>query len=424
MTLIIAILAFNYLFSSLLSLLNVAHLRAWVKHPLPQALAPWFDQDKVRRTVDYTAAHTRLGYCSHLVGMLANCAILLSGLLPWLVRRAAGLPLPQALQGLIVLYVPLLLLFLAGLPASLAEDFGIEKRFGFSTITPGTWVADQLKGLLIGGLLLGLLFTGCSLFVQCCGTLWWLPAWALAVAVMVLMIFVAPVWLAPLFNKFVPLQDEVLRDKILALAKQAAFPLAGVYQMDASKRSTHDNAYFTGLGATRRIVFYDTMVANYTHDEILAVMGHEIGHWKMRHIASMLALSALVTGGALSLAALVLNGPWIYRVLGLADLHAARGLQGPLLGAALYLVSILFSPANLALAPLSSWLSRRHEYQSDAYAVRLRPNREAMRTALLKLNRKNLSNLFPHPLYVAFHYSHPPLLARLAAIDRLEIPSA
>ncbi len=287
MILLIAILAFNYLFSSLLSGLNLRHLRATAQLPLPQALLQWFDADRVRRSVDYTAAHTRLGYWSHLAGMLATCAVLISGLLPWLAHQASALPWHQALQGLAVLYAPLFILSLASLPSQLVEDFGIEKKFGFSTITAGTWAADQLKGLLIGGVMLGLLFTGFTLFVQCCGQLWWLPAWGLVMCLMVLMIFVAPVWLAPLFNKFVPLQDEALRDKILALAQTAEFPLAGVFQMDASKRSTHDNAYFTGLGSTRRIVFYDTMVKNYTHDEILAVMGHEIGHWKLRHVARM-----------------------------------------------------------------------------------------------------------------------------------------
>ncbi|MCU0607145.1 MAG: M48 family metallopeptidase [Candidatus Edwardsbacteria bacterium] len=420
MALLAAILVIGYLVPAALTAANVRHLRTAAAGPLPPALAGRLDPGQLRRTVEYTASHARLGYWGRLAGTVAAGAVLFSGLLPWLTARASVLPLPGPLQGLAVLYLPLLLLAVAGLPASLAEDFGIERRYGFSTITARTWALDQAKGLLIGAVLLGLLFCGFSLFVSWFGPRWWLPAWGLVTAVSLLLTFVAPVWLAPLFNKFVPLKDEALRDRILALAKQADFPLAGVFQMDASRRSTHDNAYFTGLGRTRRIVFYDTMVASYTHDEILAVMGHEIGHWKLRHVAVSLALSTAVSGAGLWLASQVINGEWVYATLGLLDQFRRSGLQGPLLGAALFAASVLFAPAGLLLSPLTMWLSRRHEYQADAFSLRLLPDRAALRGALLKLGAKNLANPFPHPLYVAFHYSHPPLLERLAAIDTLK----
>lgn len=420
MALLAAILVVGYLVPAALTAANLRQLRAAAAKPLPSALAGRLDAGQLGRTVAYTASHARLGYWGRLAGTLAAGAVLFSGLLPWLAARASALPLPGPLQGLVVLYVPLLLLAAAGLPASLAEDFGIERKFGFSTITARTWALDQAKGLVIGALLLGLLFCGFALFVSWFGRSWWLPAWGLATAFSLLLSFVAPVWLAPLFNTFVPLTDEALRDKILALAERADFPLAGVFQMDASRRSTHDNAYFTGLGKTRRIVFYDTMVASYSHEEILAVMGHEIGHWKLRHVLVSLLVSTAVSGAGLWLASLVIDGEWIYGALGLLDQFRRSGLQGPLLGAALFGASVLFSPASLLLSPLTMWLSRRHEYQADAFSLRLSPDRAALRGALLKLGAKNLANPFPHPLYVAFHYSHPPLLARLAAIDALE----
>lgn len=423
MPLLAAILAAGYLIPAALTAANVRHLRAAAAGPLPPALAGRLDAGQLVRTVAYTASQARLGYWGHLIGALAAAGALFSGLLPWLAAWASALPLPGPLQGLAVLYVPLLLLALAGLPASLAEDFGIERRFGFSTITARTWALDQAKGLLIGAVLLGLLFCGFALFVSWFGPRWWLPAWGLVTAFSLLLSFVAPVWLAPLFNTFVPLKDEALRDKILALARRADFPLAGVFQMDASRRSTHDNAYFTGLGRTRRIVFYDTMVADYSHGEILAVMGHEIGHWKLRHILVSLLVSTAVSGAGLWLAARVINGEWIYGTLGLLDQFRRTGLQGPLLGAALFAASVLFSPTSLLLSPLAMWLSRRHEYQADAFSLRLLPDRAALRGALLKLGAKNLANPFPHPLYVAFHYSHPPLLARLAAIDAIPEPA-
>jgi STE24 endopeptidase len=222
-----------------------------------------------------------------------------------------------------------------------------------------------------------------------------------------------------MFNKFVSLEDHELRDKILAMAKKAEFPLSGVFQMDASKRSTHDNAFFAGMGKTRKIVFYDTMVKNYSHDEILSVMGHEVGHWKLNHLFKKIVAVSVILGVMLYLASLILAHPWIYNAIGLEDLFSLIGFKGAIVGVALYVVTILFEPLNLLLSPFMNWLSRKYEYQSDAYSLALNPSAHDMKEALIKLNQKNLSNLFPHPLYVAFHYSHPPLLERLSAIDKI-----
>jgi STE24 endopeptidase len=189
--------------------------------------------------------------------------------------------------------------------------------------------------------------------------------------------------------------------------------------MDASKRSTHDNAFFTGMGKTRRIVFYDTMVKNYSHQELLSVMGHEIGHWKMKHIFKMILAVSVLSGALLFVASRILAHPWIYNAIGLGGLFEQIGFNGPLIGVALYVVSILFEPLNLLLSPLMNWQSRKYEYQSDAFSLKLNPSAEDMKGALIKLSQKNLSNLFPHPLYVIFHYSHPPLLDRLKAIDEI-----
>jgi STE24 endopeptidase len=419
MAVIIAVLAFGFLFSCALSLANARHMGARAARGLPAGLEGWFDRDRIAAMVEYNRANAGLGCWGGAVSLAAAAVILASGFLPWLARNLSGTATHPGLQGLAALLVPLFLLHLAGLPASLASSFGIEKRFGFSTITPKTWAADQAKGLLVSGLLMGLLFLGFYLFIGWLGRWWWLAAWGLVMTFSVLLVFVAPVWLAPLFNKFKPLADPELGEKILSLARKAEFPLAGVFQMDASRRSTHDNAYFTGLGKTRRIVFYDTMLKSYSHGELLAVLGHEIGHWKLGHIPRMLGTSALASGLALYLAAQVMARPWLYESIGLAKIYANMGLEGPVVGLALLVASMLFSPLGLMLSPLTSWLSRRHEYQADAYSLGLHPEPEDMKTALRKLGGRNLSNLFPHPLYVAFHYSHPPLLARLEAIDKL-----
>lgn len=420
MAVVVLALLLGFLLSCALSLINVRHMESKSGRGLPAGLDGMLEVEKLAVMVEYNRANSRLGIWGGAVSLAAALALLLSGFLPWLAGRLLSTQLPAWVQGLAALFIPLFLLHLAGIPASLASAFGVEKRFGFSTITPRTWASDQAKSLLVSGLLMGLLFAGFYLFIRWLGGWWWLPAWALVMAFSVLLVFVAPVWLAPLFNKFQPLEDRELGEKIMDLARRASFPLAGVYQMDASRRSTHDNAYFTGLGATRRIVFYDTMVRGYSHGELLAVMGHEIGHWKLGHIPRMLAVSAVLSGLALFLTARVLQGPWLYRAMGIFDIYSKIGLSGPALGLALLVASMLFSPLGLMLSPLTSWLSRRHEYQADAFSLGLHPVPEDMKNALRKLGGRNLSNLFPHPLYVAFHYSHPPLLARLEAIDEIQ----
>ncbi|MDO9392266.1 MAG: M48 family metallopeptidase [bacterium] len=419
MNLIIGILVFGYLVSSLLSGLNLAHLRASIKKGLPPEVSLLFDGPKISLIAEYTAAKTKLGYWSEFVSTAVVILIFTTGMVARLTLWAGALKITPLLQGLAAMLILMMIGYLSGIPASLYSDFKLEKKYEFSTITIKTWLGDQVKSLLVSGVLMGLLFSGFYLCINWLGTLWWLAAWGLVVSFAFLMIFLSPVVLMPLFNKFVPLEDEELKNKILEMARKADFPLAGVYQMDASKRSTHDNAFFTGMGKTRRIVFYDTMVKNYSHQELLSVMGHEIGHWKMKHIFKMIAAVSLLSGALLFAASRILAHPWIYNAIGLGGLFEQMGFNGPLIGVALYVVSILFEPLNLLLSPLMNWQSRKYEYQSDAYALQLNPSAADMKGALIKLSQKNLSNLFPHPLYVIFHYSHPPLLARLKTIDDL-----
>jgi len=419
MILIIGILLFGFIVSGLLSGLNLSYLRASIKKGLPPEVSDLFDEQKVAQIARYTGDKTKLGYWSESLSTAVVIFLFAAGIVPQITRWADGLRIAPLLQGLAVMFVLLLIGYLFGIPASLYADFKLEKKYGFSTITPKTWIGDQIKSLLVSGILMGLLFSGFYLFINWLGSWWWLAAWGLVVIFSLLMIFIAPVLLMPLFNKFVPLEDEELKKKILEMARKADFPLAGVFQMDASKRSTHDNAFFTGMGKTRRIVFYDTMVKNYSHQELLSVMGHEIGHWKEKHVFKLISTVSVFSGILLFLASRILVHPWIYSAIGLGDIFGRIGFSGAIIGVALYVAAILFEPLNLLLSPFMNWLSRRYEYQSDAYSLKLNHSATDMKGALIKLSQKNLSNLFPHPLYVVFHYSHPPLLARLKAIDDL-----
>jgi STE24 endopeptidase len=412
---LIALLLAQYAISTALSILNLSHLKRAAK-ALPPEWAERLDVSQFPRMIAYTTANSRLGHIARTADLAVTLAILLSGLLPAIVRWASALPLAPVWQGLIVLAIPAAISYLTDVPWDLLSQFGVERQFGFSTITLKTWLMDQVKSLLIALILGTLLGVGLLLLIGSLGSRWWLPAWIALSLFQLLMAFVAPVLILPLFNKFEPLQDEELGDRILALARKADFPLRGVFQVDASLRSQHSNAYFTGLGKTRRIALFDTLIEQHPHQEILAVLAHEIGHWKRGHIVKGIVASVIVSGAGIALSAVLLDAPWLYATIGLENLHAQLGATGPVAAVGLFLIGILVSPLGLILAPIANWFSRRHEYQADAYSLALYAHPEALEQSLIRLSEKNLSNLFPHPLVVLYRYSHPPLLERIAAI--------
>ena len=417
MWILIALLLVQTAISTALSVLNVAHLRRSAAAP-PAEWEAELDTAQFPRMVAYASAQARLGHVARLSGLAVTLAILLSGLLPTAARWAASLSVGPVWQGLIVLAIPVAIDTAAGIPWDLLSQFGVEKRFGFSTITARTWLLDQFKSLLIVGVLGCLLGGGLLWLIGWLGRAWWLPAWALFTVFQLALTVIAPVVILPLFNKFKPLQDEALRDAIVGLARQAGYPLGGVFQVDASLRSTHSNAYLAGLGKTRRIALFDTLLAQHTHQQILAVLAHEIGHWAKRHVLQSMVAAVLASGLGIAAAALLLDVPWLYKAIGAADIFARMGASGPAAAVGLYAIGILLSPLGLLAAPLANGFSRRKEVEADAYALALYPHPTALEEGLIRLTEKNLANLFPHPLVVIFYYSHPPLFDRVAAIRR------
>jgi STE24 endopeptidase len=416
MWILVALLLTQFAISTLLSELNLAHLRRKANDPPPE-WAERLDISQFPKMVAYTRARTRLGHGARLTDLGLTLAILLSGFLAGLARWSASLPVAPVWQGLVMLGILGGMSYVASVPWDLASSFGVERKFGFSTIAVKTWSTDQIKSLLIS-LVLGVVLGGGLLWmIGGLGRWWWLPAWGAFSLFQLLMTFIAPVLILPLFNKFEPLEDEQLRKEIEGLAAEADFPLEGVYQIDASLRSTHSNAYFTGLGKTRRIALFDTLLEQLSHRQILAVLAHEIGHWKKRHVVYRIGAGILLSGAGMVLVALLLDVPWLYQTIGLTGLYAESGTVGAVAAVGLYLVSVLLSPLGLLLSPLSNWVSRRHEYAADRYALDLYGNPEALADGLIELTEKNLSNLFPHPLVVIFRYSHPPLTERVASIE-------
>jgi STE24 endopeptidase len=242
--------------------------------------------------------------------------------------------------------------------------------------------------------------------------LWWFAAWGFFALFQMLMIWLYPLVIAPLFNKYVPVQDDVLRERIMAMAEKAGLRAEGIFEVDAGKRSRHSNAYFTGLGRSKRIVLFDTLLATHSHDEIVAVLAHEIGHWKLRHVLKQLILMEVVALAGFFLVYLLMGWPFLYETFGFA---------GPLPYAGLLLAAIMLKPAAFFLTPIGAAVSRTYERDADRYVLGLVGSTRFLAQALKRLAKENLTNLHPHPTYVAFYYSHPPLaqrVERLLAMDR------
>lgn len=398
----------RYAVETALAVVNLRHVAA-AGGAVPPSLEGRVAPETAGRARDYALANGRFGLVAEAWSTALTLAVLLSGILPWLDRRLAALGLAGAVRFVAFLGVLSAALGLAGLPFTLWRTFVLEARFGFNRTTWRLWIADQAKGLALS-LALGLpLAFGTYAFMAGTGSLWWLWLFGFLTAVQVVMLWLYPALIAPLFNEFVPLPEGELRARLEALARDAGFRNRGLFVMDASRRSGHSNAYFTGIFRPR-IVLFDTLVERMSVDEAAAVLAHEIGHFKARHVHKRLTLG--LCGSLIALWVLSLLAAW-------PPLFAAFGFEGPSFHAALALFALGGGAFTFFLAPLFSWFSRRNEYESDRFSVRLARAPEALKSALVKLNGENLSNLHPHPWYSRWHYSHPTLLERLAAIDAL-----
>jgi STE24 endopeptidase len=389
-----------------LLLLNLRSVRQ--AHGVPAPLRGRVDDAVAARSRDYTLAKGRYALASLAASAVVTPVALFSGALPWLDRALRGAGLAGA--HLFVAYLVLLSVAagVLGLPFSLYGTFVLEGRFGFNRTTPRLWLKDRAKALALQAALGVPLLYAVYGFMQFTGALWWVWLFAFLVGVQVLLQWAYPALIAPLFNRFSPLPEGPLRARLEALAREAGFRNRGLFVMDASRRSGHSNAYFTGL-LRPRIVLFDTLVAQMSVDEAASVLAHEIGHYRRRHVHRMLLVS--LASSLLMLFVLSRLVPW-------APLYAAFGFAAPALHAALALMALAGGAFVFWLAPLAARLSRRHEYEADRYAVGLARAPGALKDALVRLNGENLGNLHPHPWYSAWHYSHPTLVERLAAIDR------
>lgn len=392
-------------------------LNALRRSPTPPAgLEDIHAPEAYARSQDYASANTRLRVRSDAVLTLATVLLLLFNGLPLadgLAQNAAaslgfGPFGTDLVAGLLFIGGLLLLSQLLQLPFSLYQTFVLEERFGFNRTTPATFILDRIKGLLLGAVIGGTLLSGILWLLHAYGPGAWIGCWALAAVVMFTLQLLAPVML-PLFFRFEPLEQGPLRRDIEQLAQRVGFSLTGLFTVDGSRRSAKGNAFFTGLGNKRRIALFDTLLNDLSRQEIVAVLGHELGHWKLGHIRRTTLVGVLKIGALLWLFFLLLR--W-------ESLFTGLGLQ-PSPHAGLLLFGLLMAPLSLVLDTLHNLLSRRHEFQADRYAAEVTKQPEALASALRKLARQHLANLTPHPLYVALNHSHPPLAQRLAALESL-----
>ncbi len=395
--------------------LSTRQMRHVTEHreQVPAAFADSVTADAHRRAADYTVAKGRFGLLTMAFGAATLLGWTLLGGLDALnaTFRDALLSTWGGLGYQVALLAAFSLLSgLIELPFEWYSTFRIEQSFGFNRMTLRLWLVDLFKNALVGAIV-GLPLAAVILWIMgATGSLWWLWAWGTWVGFNLLLLVIYPTVIAPLFNKFEPLADEALKSRVQALMQRCGFAAKGLFVMDGSRRSAHANAYFTGLGAAKRVVFYDTLLSRLSAGEVEAVLAHELGHFRHRHVPKrMLAIFGL------SLAALALLG-WLSGQSGFyAGLGVAPNLAAPNDALALLLFMLALPPFTFFVAPVAAQLSRRHEFEADAYACKQADGRD-LASALLKLHEDNATTLTPDPVYVRFYYSHPPASERLAAL--------
>jgi STE24 endopeptidase len=389
-----------------LDLLNQRHVLARAD-AVPEAFKNTVDEATYARSIQYTLARSRLSRFDDTYRTLILLAALFSGALPWMFGLMQTRFGHSAWSLAAFLFAAGLALTLPGLPVDWIEQFRIEARFGFNTATQQTWWLDRLKGFLLSVTLGYPLLVLVLKFVEWAGDPWWLWAWSAVLGFQLLMVVLAPVLIMPLFNKFTPLPEGTLRARLLGLAQRTRFHAQSIQVMDGSKRSRHSNAFFTGFGRFRKIVLFDTLTQQLAELELEAVLAHEIGHFKKKHIPKMLLFSAAASLAGFYLVSLLAKQEWFYQAFGFKTGNIAP---------ALLLFGLLSGAVTFWFSPLAHWWSRRYEYEADAFAAGVMHGPDPLIGALRKLNEKNLSNLTPHPAYSGFYYSHPTLLERERAL--------
>ena len=403
---IIAIIVIDFLFEKYLDYLNSSTM----SDTIPEEVTGIYDEEKYKKQQSYQRENNRFGMISGAFSFLVTLCMFLFFGFALVNGWAWDFTTSAVLAALIFFGILMFASDIIQTPFSIYDIFVIEEKYGFNKTTPKTFVLDKLKGWMIGALIGGGLLALIIFIYQKTQNMFWIYAWLLVTVFTIFMSMFYSSIIVPLFNKQTPLEEGELRDAIEEFATKVGFKLKNIFVINGSKRSTKANAYFTGLGAKKRIVLYDTLIEDMTTEELVAVLAHEIGHYKKKHVIQGLVISIVQTGIVLFIFSLLINNPKLSQALGVGEPNFHIGLVA---------FGILYSPVSFVLGIFMNILSRKNEYQADAFAaINYKP--EALASALKKLSVKNLSNLTPHKTYVFFHYSHPPLLQRLKHLKQFE----
>lgn len=377
---------------------------------IPEEFEGVYDVETYAKSQEYTRVNTRFGFVSGTFDLILLLIFWFAGGFNWLDQWARSFELGVIGTGLIFIGVLVVAKMIISMPFSIYSTFVIEERFGFNKTTVKTFITDVGKGLMLS-LVLGMpLLAGIIAFFEFGGAWAWFYAWMGVTAFSLIMQYIAPTWIMPLFNKFEPLEEGELREAIESYAERVDFPLQDVFVMDGSRRSSKSNAFFTGFGKNKRIALFDTLIENHTTEELVAVLAHEIGHYKKKHIVKNMGISILHTGVMFALLSIFLQVPALFDAFYMDQMSVYAGLL---------FFGLLYSPIETVLGIVMQMLSRKHEYEADEFAAKTTEQPEEMVNVLKKLSKDNLSNLTPHPFYVFLNYSHPPVLQRIRAIRLL-----
>ena len=409
LAIIVGTIIFEYVLNFVSRQLNLKSLTT----NLPDEFIGFYDEEKYAKSQNYTRANSSFGRISSTFNFLLILAVIFLGLFDTLDQYVRSFGYSPLITGLMFFGIITIIQDILSTPFSLYSTFIIEEEYGFNKSTAKIYIMDKLKSYLLL-LLLGVPLISAILYFFESLENAWLYAWGLMALLSVVMPKIFTQFIAPMFNKFTPLEDGELRDMIEEYSKKVDFPMTEVYVVDGSKRSAHSNAYFTGFGKNKRIVLFDTLMDNHTNEEILAILAHEVGHYKKKHIIKGMITSIIHSGVMLFILGLFIKMP---------ELHTAMGMSAdrPSVYAGLIFFSLLYAPIELVLSILFNILSRKHEFEADEYSALTLNNTSHMISGLKTLTVKNLGNLTPHPLPVFLSYSHPPVLERINALRKINV---
>lgn len=403
---ILTALAGRYLLDIISDYLNISSIR----EDLPSEFDGWYDAEKYRKSQEYLRERTRFGLFEDTFQTALTLGFILIGGFNLVDKAARSITSGPISTGLIFAGILIMASNVTGIPFSAYSTFVIEEKYGFNRMTIKTFILDLIKSLIIT-IVIGIpVFALIIWFFGFAGSLAWLYCWVTMSAFMAFMIFIAPYVIMPLFNKYEPLEDGELKSAIESYAEKQGFRMKGVYKMDGSRRSSKSNAFFTGFGKSRRIVLFDTLIQKHTVEELVAILAHEMGHYKKLHVYTAMVRTALVSGLSFFILSFFINNPGLFEAFRMEHLS---------IYASLFFFGFLFAPISMITSVAENMISRRHEFEADAFSVKTMKNGNAMISALKKLSVDNLSNLTPHPFKVFISYSHPPVLDRIKTIRQI-----